>query len=102
MDEIIIENSDNRRTPGSDEIEGLKNSIDLGESSIRDRAGEVGERGKKEDGSTTTDWRKLFTASADQTLRFFPPQPLNGKSIVVPPKRVFEEGEQTWRYAVVA
>ena len=35
-------------------------------------------------------------------MKFFPPQPLNGKSIVVPPSEVFEEGEQKWKYAVVA
>ena len=97
----MSENSANRSILGCDEAEGLKNSSDLGEASIRDRAEEVGEKGKKEDVSST-DWRKFFNASADQTLKFFPPQPLNGKSIVVPLSEVFEEGEQKWKYAVVA
>ena len=39
-----------------------------------------------------TDWRKLFAASADQTLRYFPPQKTKGKLHV--PAEVFEEGEQ--------
>ncbi|XVE67823.1 hypothetical protein DITRI_Ditri09bG0019400 [Diplodiscus trichospermus] len=46
-------------------------------------------------------WRKLFSASADQSLNFFPPNVSNGKPYVSPPNEVFEEGELLWRNAVV-
>ena len=51
---------------------------------------------------TVTSWRSLFTASSDQSMNYFPPQQLNGKMVVSPPKEVFEEGEELWKNAVVA
>ena len=52
--------------------------------------------------SPPADWRSLFTASEDQTLRFFPPQSSDGKVRITPPKEVFEEGEKVWKNAIVA
>ncbi|XVE69093.1 hypothetical protein DITRI_Ditri09bG0122700 [Diplodiscus trichospermus] len=48
------------------------------------------------------DWRKLFAASLDQALQFFPPKILDEKIVVSPPTKIFEEGEDLWRHAVVA
>ena len=42
-------------------------------------------------GQKAVDWRSLFSASTDQTLRFYPPQRLKDKVIVAPPKEVIEE-----------
>ncbi|XVE55634.1 hypothetical protein DITRI_Ditri03aG0174400 [Diplodiscus trichospermus] len=51
--------------------------------------------------SSITDWRSLFSAAADQSLQFFPPQLVNGKLLVSPPAEVFKEGEYQWRNAIV-
>ena len=48
----------------------------------------------------TTDWRKLFSVSADQTLSFLQPQSSNGRVQI--PSEILEEGELKWRNAVVA
>ena len=56
--------------------------------------GELGE-------APITDWRKLFQATSDQTLSFFPPKNSNGKLIISPSLEVIEEGELQWRHAVV-
>ena len=53
-------------------------------------------------GQKAVDWRSLFSASTDQTLRFYPPQRLKDKVIVAPPKEVIEEGEAQWKNTVVA
>ena len=37
------------------------------------------------DGNYVADWRQLFAVSSNQTLKFYPPQRLNGKVIVAPP-----------------
>ena len=47
------------------------------------------------------DWRKLFSASTDQSLQFFPPRKSEGKLTVAPPAEVINEGEQLWKNAVV-
>ena len=44
------------------------------------------------DTKSVADWRKLFAATSDQTLRFFPPKILNGKTVVTPPPAIFEKG----------
>ena len=44
------------------------------------------------DTKEVADWRKLFSASIDQSLKFFPPQMINGQLIVEPPEDIFEEG----------
>ena len=54
------------------------------------------------DPKNVTDWRKLFTATADQTLRFFPSQVLNGKTVVSPPFEIFEKGVEHWKNSIVA
>ena len=65
------------------------------------------EKGEKELGITNSadvaskDWRKLFGATPDQALQYFPPQCMNGKIIVDPPAEIFEEGVDCWRNAVV-
>ena len=38
------------------------------------------------------DWRGLFSASSDQTLRFYPLQNLDSKVFVTPPQEVIDEG----------
>ena len=38
------------------------------------------------------DWRRFFAVSADQTLKFYPPQTKNGKVIVSPSQVVIDEG----------
>ena len=48
------------------------------------------------------DWRKLFAAASDQSLQFFPPKLHDGTVIVNPPTRIFEEGINCWKNAVVA
>ena len=53
-------------------------------------------------GQKAADWRSLFSASTDQTLRFYPPQRLKDKVIVATPKEVIEEGEAQWKNTVVA
>lgn len=79
------------------------NTIELGESSVATKVGDYEDGGKLSAGTeTASDWRKLFSASADQSLRFFPPQLTNGKSIVAPPLGVFEEGDLQWKNAIVA
>ena len=62
------------------------------------------ERGKKikQSDSSSADWRSLFAASEDQTLRFFPPQSSDGKVRIAPLEEVFEEGEKVWKNAIVA
>ena len=52
-----------------------------------------GKKIKQHDCSPRADWRKLFTASNDQTLRYYPPQSSNGKVRIAPLEKVFEEGE---------
>ena len=52
-------------------------------------------------GLASTDWRRLFSAAADQSLQFFPPQKSEGKVRVSPPTEILEEGELLWRNAVV-
>ena len=37
------------------------------------------------------DWRKLFSASTDQSLHFYPPQKLDNKVVVSSPSEVFEK-----------
>ena len=69
---------------GSEEQRGLVNGSEKGSTSGKAMA---------------TDWRKLFTAAADQTLSFYPPKKSEGKLVV--PSEVFEEGELQWRNAVV-
>ena len=54
-----------------------------------------------EKGTSKVDWRSLFSAASDQTLQFYSPLKSNGKLMVAPPLKVFEEGEQEWRNAVV-
>ncbi|XVE50102.1 hypothetical protein DITRI_Ditri01bG0134500 [Diplodiscus trichospermus] len=51
---------------------------------------------------TNTDWRSLFAVAVDQALTFFPPRIENGKTIIAPPRAIFEEGEHFWRNAIVA
>ena len=83
--------------------ESPKNTVQQGESSAAIKAGETKEKGPSSEGKVpASDWRKLFSASANQSLRFFPPKPTNGTSIVTPPSGVFEEGELLWKNAVVA
>ena len=50
----------------------------------------------------TTAWRKLFLASAYQTLQVFPPHKSNDKTIVSLPNEVYEEGVLQWRNFVIA
>ena len=38
-------------------------------------------------------WRSLFAVTSDQSMSYFPPQKLDGKVVVSPPKDVFEEGK---------
>lgn len=38
------------------------------------------------------DWSKLFDASKNQSLEFFPPKKTSSSVRVVPPMEVFEEG----------
>ena len=54
-----------------------------------------------DEGTSKVDWRSLFSAAPDQTLKFYSPLKSNGKTMVAPPREVFEEGEQEWRNAVV-
>ncbi|XVE69098.1 hypothetical protein DITRI_Ditri09bG0123200 [Diplodiscus trichospermus] len=49
-----------------------------------------------------TDWRNLFSAAADQALKCFPPNLVNGKALIAPPREIFEEGEHYWKNAIVA
>ena len=56
-------------------------------------------RSEKE--SSLTDWRKLFSASTDQSLQFFPHRKSEGKLTVAPPAEVINEEEQLWKNAVV-
>ena len=58
-------------------------------------------KGVRDVGVASTDWRKLFSAAADQSLQFFPPQKSEGKVLVSPPNEIFEEGELLWRNALV-
>ncbi|XVE67086.1 hypothetical protein DITRI_Ditri08aG0131700 [Diplodiscus trichospermus] len=39
-----------------------------------------------------TNWRSLFSAVADQTLKYFPINLVNGKALIAPPQEIFEEG----------
>ncbi|XVE49046.1 hypothetical protein DITRI_Ditri01bG0050700 [Diplodiscus trichospermus] len=57
---------------------------------------------KKEMILEKSDWRKLFAASASQSLQFFPPQDLGDRVIVAPLAEVFEEGVEIWRNVVMA
>ena len=41
-----------------------------------------------------TNWRSLFTTFSDQSINYFPPQQLNGKTVVSPLKEVYEQGEE--------
>ena len=72
-----------------------------------DRVLDLGKREKdsvitESDEVASKDWRKLFNASSDQTMSFFPPEVANGRIVVSPPAEIFEEGELCWRNAVVA
>ena len=60
---------------------------------------EIGDGSRKK--TTMADWRKLFSAAKEQSLKFYPPQRANGKVIVSPPKEVFERGESKWKNVVV-
>ncbi|KAK8700525.1 hypothetical protein V6N13_018919 [Hibiscus sabdariffa] len=51
--------------------------------------------------ATTIDWRKLFAASSDQSLEFFPPEISESELTVKPPKDFFDEGFHMWRNALV-
>ncbi|XVF44390.1 hypothetical protein PTKIN_Ptkin02bG0116000 [Pterospermum kingtungense] len=46
-------------------------------------------------------WRDLFNKE-EQSLRFSPPSLMNGKSLVTPPKDLFERGAEKWKDSVVA
>ena len=48
------------------------------------------------------DWRKLFSAAADQSLTFHSPQKSEGKVFIFLPNEVYEEGKKLWENAVVA
>ena len=60
------------------------------------------EREKEEHSGVVNDWRKLFSASVDQTLSFFPPKSSGSNVLISPPADVYEEGELQWKNAVVA
>ena len=48
-----------------------------------------------EEGTSKVDWRSLFSAASDQTLQFYSPLKSNGKLMVAPPLKVFEEGNKS-------
>ena len=48
------------------------------------------------------DWRKLFAASPDQSMQFYPPPVMNGQVLVSSPDDIFEEGIEYWKNAVIA
>ncbi|XP_039025666.1 uncharacterized protein LOC120159064 [Hibiscus syriacus] len=47
------------------------------------------------------DWRKLFSCSAGNQLRYFPPNLRDGTPTVHPPPEVFKEGIAEWRLSLV-
>ncbi|KAE8726370.1 Kinesin-13A [Hibiscus syriacus] len=47
------------------------------------------------------DWRKLFSCSAGNQLRYFPPNLCDGTPTVHPPSEVFEDGIAEWRLSLV-
>ncbi|XWS42659.1 hypothetical protein CRYUN_Cryun16bG0033000 [Craigia yunnanensis] len=49
-----------------------------------------------------TDWRTCLLLLQISLLSYFPPQKLDGKVVVSPPKDVFEEGVSQWRKPMVA
>ncbi|KAK8638784.1 hypothetical protein V6N13_137195 [Hibiscus sabdariffa] len=51
------------------------------------------------DGSV--DWRKLFGGVREQTLNFFLPTISNGLIRVQPPREVFDEGIEDWKFSLV-
>ncbi|KAK8615747.1 hypothetical protein V6N13_017329 [Hibiscus sabdariffa] len=51
------------------------------------------------DGSV--DWRKLFGGVREQTLDFFPPTITDGLVRVQPPREVFAEGVEDWKFSLV-
>ena len=76
---------------------------DKNEATIEaERNKKEGKQVKQADSTPVSDWRKLFAASKDQALKFFPPQSSEGRICVAPSKEVFEEGEQKWKNAIVA
>ena len=56
----------------------------------------------KAENELATNWRKLFAASGDQSLKYYPPEESEGKVRVALPKEVIEEGELKWKNAIVA
>ena len=49
-----------------------------------------------------TDWQKLFAASSDQSMQFYPSPVMNGQVLVSPPNDIFEEGVEYWKNVVIA
>ncbi|KAK8715103.1 hypothetical protein V6N13_042445 [Hibiscus sabdariffa] len=47
------------------------------------------------------DWRKLFAATSDQSLDYLPSVISEDSRIVLPPLEAFDEGLQTWKFALV-
>ncbi|XVE58896.1 hypothetical protein DITRI_Ditri04bG0205600 [Diplodiscus trichospermus] len=44
---------------------------------------------------------KLFAASPDQSMQYFPPKEENGNMVVIPPDQIFEDGDELWKNAAV-
>ncbi|KAK8716203.1 hypothetical protein V6N13_043521 [Hibiscus sabdariffa] len=47
------------------------------------------------------DWNALFSGSEEQSLKFFPPEILEGSARVKPHAHVFEDGSADWKFALV-
>ena len=46
------------------------------------------------------DWRRLFKASLDQDMKFFPPKRSDGKVVI--PEEIIDEKVSQWKNSVVA
>ena len=68
----------------------LMHSLELGEGDLDGRGKEsVVTNSAEVENKNATNWRKLFAASPDQSMQFYPPPVMNGQVLVSPLDDIF-------------